>query len=94
MIKKSPQTSSNEVAKQEVFNLEIIGAGNYQILKDLRNALYAKDGIEVDDNKIKSKLLSQPTIIYHNNNNNNNNQVESNFNLKPSVLNRKDTIEK
>ena len=88
MIKKSPVTTP----KLEVFTLEVIGSGNYEILKDLRNALYAKDGIEVDDNKIKAKLLSQPTIIY--NNDNNKFQPESNINLKPTVLNRNDTIEK
>lgn len=88
MIKKSPVTSP----KLEVFNLEVIGSGNYEILKDLRNALYAKDGIEVDDNKIKAKLLSQPTIIY--NNDSNKFQPESNVHLKPTVLNRNDTIEK
>ena len=87
--------------------MKIKGAGNYDILKNLRNALYAKDGIKVedDDNDVdemnghqKNVLYSQPTIIYNtisDNNNNNNVQVKNEVNkIKKPILSRNETVEK
>lgn len=89
MIKQASSNASN----QEIFHLEVKGAENYEILKNLRNALYAKDGIEMDDKSFKNKLTCQPTIVY----NNKTEQLDSNSNKiqnKPLLLSRSETVEK